>query len=255
MTLSIEHLDFSYGRWPVLRDISVAATAGRITAIIGPNAAGKSTLLRCMIGALQPARGRVLLNGYEAHRLWPRELAQHIAYVPQRSIVSAAFTVKQVVELGRYALPANIARVHDAIERLDLSDVIDRPYPALSVGQQQRVTLARAVAQLSPDGCLILDEPTAAMDLQHVASCMQLLQGLARGGATVVFAIHDLSLAAATSDEVWLMNQGQLTASGPAQEVLQLERLRSVFGVDFEWVRARNGESRLIAASMGSLAR
>lgn len=231
----------------MLHDVTANAGPGKITAILGPNAAGKSTLLRCIIGALKPAQGSAMLDGQPAHRLDTRKLAQRIAYVPQRSIVSAAFTVRQVVELGRYALPPSTERVNQAIARLDLNDVEGRPYPALSVGQQQRVSLARAVAQASPNGHLILDEPVAAMDLRHVADTMNLLRELAQRGATVLMALHDLSLAASIADEVWLLDAGRMVAAGPTCDVLTVERLQSVFGVDFEWVQAADGRARLLA--------
>lgn len=247
MSIAIEHLDFAYGRLAVLHDVSAKADRGRITAVLGPNAAGKSTLLRCIIGALRPKRGDISIGGQSIQTLGVQQRAHRIAYVPQRSIVSAAFTVRQVVELGRYALPPNPARVDEAMSSLDLIDVANRPYPDLSVGQQQRVTLARALAQLEPNGHLILDEPTSAMDLHHIAQCMQLLRHLAIEGATVLLAMHDLSLAASIADDAWLMDSGRLTAAGPACDVLEIERLHAIFRVKFEWVHGTDLRPRLLA--------
>jgi iron complex transport system ATP-binding protein len=249
MTIVVDQLEFSYGRMRVLSGVTARASRGRITAVIGPNAAGKSTLLRCLIGALRPQRGEVRLDEMTVHKLSARQMAQHAAYVPQRSIVSAAFTVRQVVELGRFALSANASRVEDAIRRLDLLDVADRVYHHLSVGQQQRVTLARALAQVEPRGVLILDEPMSAMDLRHVAMSVKLLRDLANGGATIVLAMHDLSLAASMADEVWLLDGGRLVAAGPASDVLSLDRLQSVFGVPFCWVSGPDGRHLLPASS------
>jgi iron complex transport system ATP-binding protein len=246
VTIAIEHLDFSYGRFEVLRDVSGRAESSRVTVIIGPNAAGKSTLLRCIIGSLRPRKGRVLIDGQPSHQTRPSRLARCIAYVPQRAIVSAAFTVRQVVELGRYALAPDSARVADAIEKLDLTDVVDRPYPRLSAGQQQRVSLARSIAQLEEGGHLILDEPTSAMDLRHVASCMRLVRELTDRGASVVLAMHDLTLAASIADDVWILDRGRLIAAGTASDVLQVERLRAVFGIGFEWLATTDGRRRLI---------
>jgi iron complex transport system ATP-binding protein len=249
MAMMIEQLDFAYGKTVVLRDVTATAQPGRITIVLGPNASGKSTLLRCMIGALRPIRGQVKLDEVPANQLSPRQLAQRIAYVPQRSIVSAAFTVRQIVELGRYALSPNSARVNAAIARLDLEAVADRAYPTLSVGQQQRVTLARAIAQLEGNGHLILDEPTSAMDLRHVSACMKLLRELASGGATIVMAMHDLSLVSHIGDDAWLLADGALVASGPLKEVLTKQRLEQVFGVGFEWVSNSGGVQRLVPQS------
>jgi len=239
----------------VLHDVSAQAGPGKITAVLGPNAAGKSTLLRCIIGALKPTQGSVMLDGQPAHRLGARKIAQRLAYVSQRSIVSAAFTVRQVIELGRHALPVSAARVNDAIARMDLDEVTDRPYPMLSVGQQQRVALARAIAQLPADGHLILDEPVAAMDLRHVGDTMNLLRQLARGGATVVIAMHDLSLAASIADDAWLLDAGRMVAAGPACDVLSIQQLQATFGVKFEWLQAADGSPRLLPAAPGRLDR
>ena len=244
--LTIEHLSYSYGRLMALSDVTVRADSGCVIAALGPNAAGKSTLLRCIIGALRPSAGGVSLGGRPAHRMKPRAIAQRLAYVPQRSVVSAAFTVRQVVELGRYALSADPRRVDAAIERLDLADVAERPYRALSVGQQQRVTLARVLAQISSDGVLVLDEPTSAMDLQHAAQTFRLLRELARGGATIIAAMHDLPAAAAIADEAWLLDRGRLVAGGVTCDVLAVERLRKVFGVGFAWLPDAAGRPRLL---------
>ncbi len=160
MSLLIDQLSFSYGRVEALQGVTVEANSGKLTAILGPNASGKSTLLKCVIGSLKPLKGAVLIDGKPAHAMKARDLARRVAYVPQRSTVSAAFTVREVVELGRYRLPRRSSRVDDAIKRLELVEIAGREYSALSVGQQQRVMLARALAQIEPDGLLILDDPT-----------------------------------------------------------------------------------------------
>jgi iron complex transport system ATP-binding protein len=249
MSIVLRNLSFAYGHLPVLGGIDGEARPGRITVLLGPNAAGKSTLLRCAIGLLRPGEGEALLNGRPAHRLRARELAGLAAYVPQRSVVSAAFTVREVIRLGRYALQKNEKRIEDAIAALELEGVADRPYPALSVGQQQRVALARALAQLPERGLLILDEPTSAMDLRHGRNCFRLLRRLADQGATVLMAMHDLPAAAAIAHDAWLLTAGppgRLAAAGPADEVMRVDRLREVFGVAFEWIRRGDGSRVLL---------
>lgn len=248
MALRIDHLSFAYGRHSALRDVTARAEPGRVIAVIGPNAAGKSTLLRCVIGALKPTGGRILLGDRPVHRMSARALAAQVAYVPQRSVVSAAFAVRQVVELGRYALAANPRQVSEAIERMDLTNVADRPYRTLSVGQQQRVTLARAFAQIGEGGYLVLDEPTSAMDLQHAAMTFRLLRESARDlDSTIIMAMHDLSMAAAVADDAWLLENGRLLAAGSACEVLAPDLLARVFGVGFMWVKDQSARARLLA--------
>ncbi len=247
MTIAINNLSFAYRRISALANVTVRADPGRIVAVLGPNAAGKSTLLRCIIGALKPTNGAVLLDGNPVHHLTAHALAQRIAYVPQRSTVSATFTVRQVVELGRYALPSDPRRVTEAIARLDLLDVGQRLYRTLSVGQQQRVTLARAMAQLSASGVLVLDEPTSAMDLAHINQSHWLLREIANAGTTVIMAVHDLPLAAAVANESWLLQDGRLVAAGPTCDVLEAQRLRQVFGVGFAWMNDGAGRPRLLA--------
>lgn len=241
MSLVIDQLSFSYGRVEALQGVTVQANSGKLTAILGPNASGKSTLLRCVIGSLKPLRGVVLIDGKPVHAMKARDLARRVAYVPQRSTVSASFTVREVVELGRYRLLRRANRVDEAIERLELADIAGREYSALSVGQQQRVMLARALAQIEPDGLLILDEPTSAMDLRHEHDAMNILQELAAAGATVLLVMHDVTLAGTVADDVWLLNRGKLVVSSQATDVLTVERLEEVFGVRFESIRTEGG--------------
>ena len=255
MTLAIHNLKFNFGRTSVLRDINVQARPGRITALIGPNAAGKSTLLRCIIGTAKPVAGHVLIDGQIAHRATTRWLAGRVAYVPQRAVVAAGFTVRQVIELGRYVLPPAPDVVEQVMTELDLVPLADRPYPRLSVGQQQRVTLARALAQLIDNGHLALDEPTASMDLRHVASTIASLRRRADRGATIVMALHDLTLAASVADDAWLLDDGRLVAAGPTCDVLNAERLADVFGVPFAWMNDASGNPRLLPQSPRQLAK
>lgn len=249
MSITVSQIGFAYHRGePVLDGVTAEAPNGRITAVIGPNAAGKSTLLRLCIGALRPRSGRALVDGTDAVALRGRRLAERIAYVPQRASVAAAFTVREVVELGRYALPRDRRRVEDAIERMGLRELADRPYPELSVGQQQRVTLARALAQVEPPGNLVLDEPTSAMDLRHARRCFDVLRDLAQRGAAILVAMHDLTAAAALADDAWLIESGppgRLNMAGAAEAVMQPQRLEAIFGVPFEWLE-RPGARRVL---------
>ena len=246
MNIRVEDLHFAYGKRQVLTAISARAESGRITTVLGPNAAGKSTLLRCIIGALRPQRGTVQIDDLAVHRSSARRLATRLAYVAQRPVLTAAFSVREVVELGRYALPSDPARANRAMEQLALTELTQRPFPELSVGQQQRVMLARALAQLSPGGCLVLDEPMSAMDLRHVHRAMALLRDLADSGAAVIMVLHDLGLAASVADHIWLLRKGELAAAGTKEDVLTLPRLEAVFGVAFQWLTDAGGRRHLV---------
>ncbi|MCH8823755.1 MAG: ABC transporter ATP-binding protein [Planctomycetes bacterium] len=246
MTIKIENLSHSFGKIAALKDISTSIKPKSITVLIGPNAAGKSTLLRCIIGAIRPNSGKVLIDKMPAHKLSARVLAKCAAYVPQRPIVSAAFSVREVVELGRYVLPRNISKVDKALDQLDLTKLEDRAFQNLSVGQQQRVALARAFAQISVNGHLILDEPMSAMDLNYVYKCVDLLRAKAESGATVILALHDLSLAATIADNVLLLDNGKLILSGDVNEVMQPGHLTKVFGIELERVARAGGKDALL---------
>lgn len=245
--LQIERLTVRFREVEALSAISVSADQGAITVVLGPNASGKSTLLRCAAGLHQPTSGRITLSGEDVWRLAPRRRAARMAYVPQRSTVSAAFTVRQVIELGRYALSPQRSRIDEAIETMDLGAVAHRPYAALSVGQQQRVSLARALAQLGEEGLLILDEPTSAMDLRHIRIVRDAVVRVARRGCGVLMAVHDLTLGGELADQAVLLRDGRLNACGDAEAILQPQRLAAVFDVPFVWVEIPGGSRRLIA--------
>lgn len=221
---------------PVLADVSAAAARASVTAIIGPNASGKSTLLRSVLGAIRPLRGRVLIDGRDVSALAGRALAERIAWVPQRGMVATGLSAEEIVGLGRFALPPDRRAVRAALSAVGLDDRRGQPFRELSMGQQQRVLLARALAQHRPGGVLLLDEPTAALDLRWAPRVLSLLAALARDGATVLVALHDLAQVAAVADTVWLVADGRLMARGPCDQVLAPSILEQAFGVPFAMV-------------------
>lgn len=237
MSLRVDHVSFGYphsGRF-VVDDVSAEAQPGRITAIIGPNAVGKSTLLRLMAGLLTPDRGTVQVGDVEMQRLDARQRAARLAYVPQRPRVDAPFTIREVVELGRYALPAASEALSVAMEQCGLTETANQVFNTLSVGQQQRTALARALAQVHgrSDATMLLDEPTSALDPRHVQQTAHVLRQTAAAGRAVVVILHDLILARTLSDEVWILHEGRLVAAGPTLEVCQPALLEQVYGVRF----------------------
>ena len=246
MALALDTVTFAYaGDRPVVREVTASLTAGRVTAVLGPNAAGKTTLLRLMLGQLQPGHGVVTLDGESVTAMSARRRARRIGYVPQRGSVGFAFTVRRVVAMGRYAHgePAEGgAAVEAALASLGLEGLADRSFVELSGGQQQRVLLARAVAQAAGEGrVLLLDEPAAGLDLRHVHEALGLVRRLAGTGLAVAVVMHDLSLAARYADEAWLIDDGRLVAAGPWAEVLDPSRLEPVYGVSLRRLADEGG--------------
>ncbi len=248
MTLAASSVDFAYRRRrPVLRGVDLEIEPGRVTAIVGPNASGKSTLLRLLLGRLAPTGGRVALDDRPVRRIPPRELAKRVAFVPQSPTLSFSYSVEQVIRfgllsMGRAAPPAVIERV---LERLDIAGRASDAYTELSVGLQQRVALARALAQLhaaprDEPRYLLADEPTSALDPRHALGVIELLAELAGEGVGVAVVLHDLSVALRVADDALVLDEtGAPAAHGPAPETLTPEVLRPVFGVRFARVAPR----------------
>lgn len=237
MAIAVEAVTFGYvpGGPAAVESVSAELAAGRVTALLGPNAAGKSTLLKLMLGQLEPWSGRVLLEGEAVGALPPRARARRVSYVPQRGSVSFAFTVREVVAMGRFAAGADGASgwaVEQAIDACGLRGIERRVFAELSAGQQQAALVARAFAQAADTGrAMLLDEPGSSMDLRHAHALMRLLRERAAAGLAVLIVLHDINLAARYADDVWLMHEGRLAAAGRWDAVLRPETLGPVYGV------------------------
>jgi iron complex transport system ATP-binding protein len=256
--LSVQGVTFGYHREAmVLRDVTAELHAGRVTVLLGPNATGKSTLLKIMLGLENPWQGKVLLDGSDITRASPADRAARVSFVPQHSTLHASFSVQEVVSLGRFALPADRASVRWAIDAMDLRAISSSVYAELSAGQQQRVLVARAIAQAgaaSNSGdvahdllgkAMLLDEPVSAMDLRHAHDSMRLLSQLAARGLAVLVVLHDLNLAARYADDVWLLDAGSLVASGPWQNVMTEATLAPVYRVGLSCQSRRDSDRPL----------
>jgi len=227
--LRIENLSVAYGTRPVLHDISLSVQSGEILALIGPNGAGKSTLMRAVSGVI-PSSGGVHTNGDDFQALTPIQRARYLAVVPQAISLPPAFTVWETTLMGRtphLGFLGQTSRADEeiarrALERVHALELSDRRVGELSGGESQRVLLARALCQSTP--ILLLDEPTAHLDLQYQVSLLDLVQKLAREDQlAVLIALHDLNLAARYADRVALMVGGKLHAVGSPGEVLTPE--------------------------------
>lgn len=225
-----------YDAKDAVRGVSIDAAPGEMVAIVGPNGAGKSTLLRVLAGTLRARHGEVRLFGRALDSYDRRSLARLVAVVAQESSVAFPFTVLEVVLMGRaphlapfrFESRRDLEIAHEALERLELLELAGRPIQELSGGERKRVFLARALAQ--EPKVLLLDEPTAFLDLKHISDIFLRFRQLCAGRRTAVLAtLHDLNAAAAYADRILLMKDGEVVAYGGADSVLSEENLRRVY--------------------------
>ncbi len=222
----------------ILEDASIQVRPSEVHALVGPNGAGKSTLFGVLAGDLTPESGSVSLDGMPLAGIRPRDLARRRAVLLQQNTVSFSFTVEQVVRMGRAPWARtpqeadDDAVVEEAMAATEVLGLASRAVSSLSGGERARVALARVLAQ--GVGVLLLDEPTAALDLRHHEDVMRLARERARSGATVAIVLHDLNAALAHADRVTLLSRGRLVASGTPAEVLTAERIEDVYGQPVE---------------------
>jgi iron complex transport system ATP-binding protein len=254
MALSADSIRFGYRQGvPVLEGVSAAFPIGSVTALVGPNGAGKTTLLRLLAGLTRPWEGRVEIEGVDPASMPAPLRARQIAYVQQTAEVAFPFTVREVVALGRFSTGPDDHAIRRALEMMDVADRADDPFGVLSAGQRQRVTLARALAQLDHPGaatrCLLADEPVSAMDPRHALHTMGRIRALAAGphAAAVIIVLHDLTLASRFADRCVVLDEsGGVAAQGEAPKVLSPEVLEPVFCVRFETLISPDGAIRAL---------
>lgn len=234
----VDRLGFSYpgAARPAVDGVSLEVPAGACTALLGPNGSGKSTLLRLLLGTLSPALGAVSFEGRPVSA-WPRaEMARRVGVVPQGEEINFPITVGEMVMMGRYPHlgrwrregEADRRAVEAALERCDILELAERPISTLSGGERQRALVARALAQ--EPGVLVLDEPTAALDVKHEMAIFELLRDLGRGGVTVLLVTHSLNLASRFADRLVLLSRGRVAARGAPAEVIDQRRIEEVYG-------------------------
>ncbi len=235
---------------PVLRGVSMEVPVGGFVGLLGPNGSGKTTLLRCLAGTLSPSSGRVTLDGRDLAQLSRRAIAQRMAVVPQETRLAFDFTALEVVLMGRYPHlgafevegGADIAIAREALDSTGTRELEDRAFNTLSGGEKQRVIIAAALAQLSPspeprtpnpESILLLDEPTAALDLAYQLEVAALLRDLQRQmPIAILVSTHDLNFAASLCRSLVLLRQGRVLAAGPTKDVLTPELIRALYGVE-----------------------
>ena len=248
--LTASDLWFGYDeRTPVLRGVSLTVPADALVGILGPNGSGKTTLLRMLAGTRHPQRGNVTLDGEPLTRLSRTALARRMAVVPQETQLAFDYTVAEVAMMGRYPHlgafeiegPHDIAVIEESLSATGTLHLKDRPFATLSGGEKQRVVIASALAQIfrlqaeAAGSYLLLDEPTASLDLGYqleIADLLKRLHGERR--AAIVISTHDLDLAATLCERILLVRDGMVLADGPTEEVLTPENLRQAYDVEAE---------------------
>jgi iron complex transport system ATP-binding protein len=236
----------------ILEQATLTIAPGEVTAILGPNGSGKSTLLRVLTGLWRATSGAVTLNGEAIARMTRQQIAQRVAFLPQDTRCDFAFTVEEMVALGRYPRRRRFAPTCDrdrtaidaAIATCDLERLRARSIDRLSGGERQRVAIARCLAA-DPD-VLLLDEPAAHLDLEHALSILTLCRSLAAVGKAVALTTHDLGTVSRYATSVALLCEGQIVACGPPRDVLTPAACRAVFAVDAEVVMTADGRSAFV---------
>ena len=249
MNIQTDNIQVSFGSKTILQDISLDIRDKEFVGIIGPNGSGKSTFLKCLYRVLQPNHGKIFFDGTEMSSLSHRDTALKMAVVAQHSTVNFDFSVLEMVLMGRSPYKGLLDRdqiddyeiARHALSQVGLSDFESRNFNTLSGGEQQRVILARALAQRTE--CLVLDEPTNHLDIKYQLELMTIVKRL---DATVVSAIHDLNLASIYCDRLIALKDGSVVCTGTPHEVLTEETIRHIYGVSATVQTLPNGRLNII---------
>jgi iron complex transport system ATP-binding protein len=237
--INVRGLRVAYGERMALRDVDLSVGAGEVVGLVGPNGGGKTTLLKTITRGVALQAGKVLIDGEDASRLRPREVARKVAVVPQNPTLPVGFLAREIVVMGRTPYlgffdqegPEDYRKADESLEMLGASELAGRRVEELSGGERQNVVLARALAQETP--ALLLDEPTANLDIGHQVLIAKLLRRLAHErGVAVLAALHDLTLASLYCDRLVLLARGSVVAAGCVEDVLTRDNLRRAYGTD-----------------------
>lgn len=262
MNLDASDVTIRVGRKTLIDGISLTVRSGEVLAILGPNGAGKSTLMGALSGDRHPDAGEVLLGGAPLRGMRAAELARRRAVLPQESRVAFPFMAIEVVLLGRYPHHGGIERCRDRriagrmLDRVGLSHLARRPFPSLSGGERLRTQVARVFAQLEDaeeGGVLLLDEPTASLDMPQAAEVLRMARHAAASGAAVVTVLHDVNLAARFADRLLLLRDGRVHAVGRPDALLTPETVAAVWDQSCTVLRHPEDGGPLVVPLMGSL--
>ncbi len=237
MNIECKDINFSYGKNLILKNVSIKATKNQFVGIIGPNGSGKSTLLKCIYRNLIPTNGNIFLDDIKLSDMPIKQSAKKIAVVAQHNFYNFDFTIEEVVMMGRSPYKKNMERdnsedyriVNESIEQVGMSSFKGRTFSTLSGGEQQRIILARALAQTTPS--IILDEPTNHLDIKYQLQLLDIVKSL---NLTVISAIHDLNMAAIYCDYLYAMKDGEIIYEGTVEEVLTEEKIKNLYNVEVD---------------------
>ena len=249
MNVKAEDIKLSYGAEAILKGVSMEAGNREFVGLIGPNGSGKSTLLKCVYRVLSPDKGAVFLDGKPLKDMNYKTSARSLGVVAQHNYYNFDFSVREVVLMGRSPHKKALERdnaedyaiVAEALKTVGMAEFADRSFSTLSGGEQQRVILARALAQQTP--CLSLDEPTNHLDITHQ---LQLLKIVKQLDVTVISAIHDLNIAAMFCDRLYVLKNGEIVAEGTPREVLTRELIREIYEVESDIVEDSKGNMHIL---------
>ncbi len=253
------NISYSIGAAVLLDQVSVEAQAGELLVIAGPNGAGKSTLLKVLSEMTTLTTGQVILNRKNLSEYHPKEISKIRAVLSQAFSTTLPFQVEEIIMMGRYPYfkeypnPADHTIVSDIMLELDIAHLAQRVYATLSGGEQQRVQLARVLAQIwktaesdADTKYLFLDEPISSLDLYHQQTVLQTASRLAKAGYCVIAVLHDLNMISQYADKVLLMSKGHVVAYGTAADVFTKERIKEVYGLDVHLIQDTHSEQLLI---------
>lgn len=239
MALELRDISVRLGERDVLCSFTAVFPTGSVTAILGPNGAGKSTLLRAIIGVVETRGGRVILDGKPLDAMSASQRRDRLAYVAQRSTVEFSFTASEIVRFSGYGGRVDETAVRYAMERTGTHELANRLFDELSVGQQQRVSIARALAQIGAHredlsgSVLLADEPVASLDPAHALTSLDLMKDLARRGACVILVLHDLTTALRLANHVAVLDHhGRLAGAGAPDELTRTGVLQRVYDIE-----------------------
>ncbi|MFQ8631115.1 MAG: ABC transporter ATP-binding protein [Intestinibacter bartlettii] len=249
MNICATDIKMEIGNNQILKGVSIDSKSREFIGIIGPNGSGKSTLLKCIYRTLKPNNGCIMLGRQDISKMSVKESAKKLAVVAQHNYYNFDFSVGEVVLMGRSPHKKSLEPdnsedydiVNESLEKVGMLGFKNRSFSTLSGGEQQRVILARALAQQTP--CLILDEPTNHLDIKYQLSLLNIVKSL---NLTVISAIHDLNIAAMYCDRLFVMKNGQIVGSGIPQEVLTKEFIKEIYDIDVEIVYDSKGDMHIL---------